>query len=114
LNTFDMNEACEHFDFEDKKAWAKIEPFVVFDGDDIELVLEQNDFVEITDNEIQAFDVGVEHAYKKINAALRAAGVPLEVASSDLGNNMGYVLVRTDDTPETFVKRVMKKVRNWV
>lgn len=104
-----MNEACEHFDSEDAKAWAKIEPFVVFDCDDIELVLEQNDFYEITDNEIQAFDVGVEHAFEKINAALRAAGVHLEVASSDLGNNMGYVLVRTDDTPATFVQRAMNK-----
>jgi hypothetical protein len=40
--------------------------------------------------------------------------VPLEVASSDLGNNMGYVLVRTDDTPETFVQRAMNKIRKWV
>lgn len=118
MNSFDMNEACDHFDFKDQKAWAKIEPFVVFDCDDIQTILEQNDFYDVSEDEYQAFDVGVQHAFEKINAALKAAGVPLEVASSDLGNNMGYVLVRVDDTPESFVKRALKKpvkqVESWV
>jgi hypothetical protein len=42
----------------------------------------------------------------------------LEIKSADLGEAMGYMLTRVDDTPEDFVKRVLKKpvmmVDSWV
>jgi hypothetical protein len=53
-----------------------------------------------------------------MNSALDSADLPLEVAEVDLVESMGFMLVRTDDTPESFVKRVMKKpvvmVESWV
>ena len=44
-----------------------------------------------------------------MNYAFEKAGIELEVQSTDLGESMGYMLVRVDDTPEDFVKRVLKK-----
>ena len=61
---------------------------------------------------------GVQYALTKMNIALDAADLPLEIAEVDLVESLGYMLVRTDDTPESFVKRVMKKpvvmVESWV
>jgi hypothetical protein len=54
----------------------------------------------------------------KMNIAFEKAGVELEVQEADLGESMGFMLVRVDDTPEDFVKRVLKKpvmmVDSWV
>jgi hypothetical protein len=44
-----------------------------------------------------------------MNSALKAASLNLEVSEVDLVESMGFMLVRTDDTPESFVNRVMKK-----
>jgi hypothetical protein len=53
-----------------------------------------------------------------MNIAFDKAGVELEVAEVDLVEAYGYMLVRTDDEPEDFVKRALKKpvmmVEGWV
>jgi hypothetical protein len=53
-----------------------------------------------------------------MNIAFEKAGVELEVAEVDLVEAYGYMLVRTDDEPEDFVKRALKKpvmmVEGWV
>jgi hypothetical protein len=114
---FDMNEACDFFDYEDQKQWAKIEPYILHDEADTEEIMQKN-FTDITREEVDAFSAGIEHAFKKINATLAQAGVPLEVQWTDLGENGGFVLVRADDTPESFIHRVfkkpMKRVDSWV
>jgi len=112
--SFDMNEACEFFDYEDQNQWAKIEPFVVFDCDDIGATMNAMAFVDVSNDDWATFDAGVEHALSRVNRALEAAGVDLRIASSDLGNNMGYVLIRDNDTPETWAKRVFKKPRKVI
>ena len=117
--SFDLNEACDHFDCTDQRAWKKIRPFIVADGEEYaEVMLKEFDYDEVNDGEYEAFQAGVQYALTKMNIALDAADLPLEIAGVDLVESMGYMLVRTDDTPESFAKRVMKKpvvmVESWV
>ena len=119
FNRFDLNEACDHFNVDSQAQWKKIDKFVVADGDEYGPVMEQDfNFYDIGADEYEAFDAGVKYAFTKLNAALEAAGVELEICTADLGNNMGYMLVRVDDTPKSFVKRALKKpvpqVESWV
>lgn len=110
FNSFDLNEACDHFDCEDHRAWKKIGKFIVADGQEYVDVMENHfDFEDTADGEYAAFDAGVQYALTKMNAAFEAAGIELEICTADLVEAMGYVLVRVDDTPETFVKRALKK-----
>ena len=117
--SFDLNEACDHFDSEKPSNWKKIGKFIVADGQEYaEVMLKEFDYDEVHDGEYEAFQAGVKYALTKMNIALDAADLPLEIAEVDLVESYGYMLVRTDDTPESFVKRVMKKpvvmVESWV
>jgi hypothetical protein len=120
FNRFDLNEACDHFDSEKQSNWKKINKFVVADGADTTQVLEDFDFDvgNITNNEYQAFDAGVHYVLTRLNIAFEAAGLELEIQEADLGEAMGFMLVRVDDDAESFVKRVLKKpvmvVEGWV
>jgi hypothetical protein len=110
FNRFDLNEACDHFDCEKQSNWKKIGKFIVADEQEYTQVLESEfDFEDTTSDEYYAFDAGVKYALSKMNSALRAASLNLEVSEVDLVESMGFMLVRTDDTPESFVNRVMKK-----
>ncbi len=117
--SFDLNEACDFFDSEKQSNWKKIGRFIVADGQEFVNVMETEfDYDEVGDCEYAAFEAGVRYALTRMNIALDAADLPLEVAEVDLVESMGFMLVRTDDTPESFVKRVMKKpvlmVESWV
>ena len=119
--SFDLNEACDHFDSTDRKAWKKIGKFIVADGQDYLNVMIENfdyDKEDVGDGEYAAFDAGVKYALSKMNPAFEAAGLDLQVCEADMVESMGFVLVRTDDTPEDFVKRVLKKpvlmVESWI
>jgi hypothetical protein len=117
--SFDLNEACDHFDCTDQKAWKKIRPFIVADGEEYtEVMLKDFEFDEVVDSEYEAFQAGVKYALSKMNTAFEKAGVDLQVCEVDLVESYGYMLVRADDEPEDFVKRVMKKpvmmVDSWV
>ena len=119
--SFDINEACDHFDCTDQRAWKKIRPFIVADGQDYTNVLVEGfdyDAEDVGDGEYQAFDAGVKYALTKMNIAFEAAGIDLQVCEIDLVESMGFVLVRGDDEPEDFVKRVLKKpvmmVDSWI
>jgi len=119
FSSFDLNEACDHFDSEKQSNWKKIGKFIVADGQEYnEVMLKDFDYDEVNEGEWEAFHAGVKYALSKMNIALDAADLPLEVAEVDLVESFGYMLVRTDDTPESFVKRVMKKpvvmVESWV
>ena len=110
--SFDINECCDHFDSEKQSNWKKIGKFIVADGQEYMQVLEQGfdyDREDIGDGEYEAFDAGVKYALTKMNIAFEAAGLDLQVCSADLVESMGFVLVRADDEPEDFVKRVLKK-----
>ena len=73
---------------------------------------------DVGDGEYQAFEAGVKYALTKMNIAFEAAAIDLQVCEVDLVESMGFVLVRADDEPEDFVKRVLKKpvmmVDSWV
>jgi hypothetical protein len=117
--SFDMNEACDHFDSEKQSNWKKIGKFIIADGQDYVNIMETEfDFEDTTDSEYAAFDAGVKYALTKMNRAFEAAGVDLQVCETDMVESMGFVLVRADDEPEDFVKRVLKKpvmmVDSWV
>ena len=117
--SFDINECCDHFDCEDQKHWKKINKFIVADGQEYVQIMEKEfDFEDTTDAEYLAFDAGVKYALSKMNVAFEAAGIDLQVCQADLVESMGFVLVRADDEPEDFVKRVLKKpitmVESWV
>ena len=119
FSSFDLNEACDYFDCTDQRAWKKIGKFIVADGQEYVDVMESEfDFEDTTDAEYAAFEAGVKYALTKMNRAFEAAGVELEVAEVDLVESMGFMLVRVDDEPETFVKRALKKpvpqVESWV
>ena len=117
--SFDLNEACDHFDSMDQRAWKKINKFIVADGQEYVNVMEREfDFEDTTDSEYCAFEAGVKYALTKMNIALEAAGIDIQVCETDLVESMGFVLVRCDDEPEDFVKRALKKpvmmVDSWV
>ena len=119
FHTFDINECCDFFDSEKQSNWKKISKFIIADGQEYVNVMETEfDFEDTTDSEYAAFDAGVKYALSKMNLAFEAAAIDLEVQQADLVESMGFMLVRTDDTPEDFVKRVMKKpvmmVDSWV
>ena len=119
FSSFDLNECCDHFDSEKQSNWKKIGKFIVADGQEYnEVMLKEFDYDEVGSGEYEAFAAGVQYALTKMNTALDAADLPLEIAEVDLVESMGFMLVRTDDTPESFVKRVMKKpvvmVESWV
>ena len=108
--SFDLNEACDHFDSEKQSNWKKIGKFIVADGQEYHRVmLEEFDFDEVVDNEYEAFAAGVKYALTRMNIAFEAAAVDLQVCEVDLVESMGFMMVRADDEPEDFVKRVMKK-----
>jgi hypothetical protein len=117
--SFDLNEACDHFDCTDQRAWKKIRPFIVADGEEYMEVMEKEfDFEEVTDTDHAVFEAGVKYALTKMNLAFEKAGVDLQVCEVDLVESMGFMLVRCDDEPEDFVKRVLKKpvvmVDSWL
>jgi hypothetical protein len=119
--SFDINEACDHFDCTDQRAWKKIGKFIVADGQEYQEVMMDEfslDHDDLSGIEVDAFEAGVRYALTKMNIAFEAAAIDLQVCSVDLVESMGYVLVRADDEPEDFVKRVMKKpvmmVDSWV
>jgi len=117
--SFDLNEACDHFDCTDQKAWKKIRPFIVADGEEYMEVMEKEfDFEEVTDTDHAVFEAGVKYALTKMNTAFEKAGVDLQICEVDLVESMGFMLVRCDDEPEDFVKRALKKpvmmVDSWV
>ena len=117
--SFDINECCDHFDSEKQSNWKKINKFIIADGQEYVQVMEKEfDFEETTDSEYLAFDSGVKYALTKMNLAFEAAGIDLQICQADLVESMGFVLVRCDDEPEDFVKRVLKKpvpmVESWV
>ena len=120
FNSFDLNEACDHFDSEKQSNWKKINKFVVADGAETGVVLEEIglDAEDIGNSEYEIFDAGVRYALTRMQIAFEAAGLELEIKSADLGEAMGYMLTRVDDDPESFVKRVLKKpvmvVEGWV
>jgi hypothetical protein len=119
--SFDINECCEHFDSEKQSNWKKIGKFIVADGQEYAQVLvDEFDYEreDVGDGEYLAFEAGVKYALTKMNIAFEAAGLDLQVCQADLVESMGYVLVRADDEPEDFVKRVLKKpvmmVESWI
>ena len=120
--SFDLNEACDYFDCTDQKAWKKIRPFIVADGEEYHSVMvDEFDFDDsdgLSGGEYEAFEAGVKYALTKMNLALDKAGIDVQVCEVDLVESMGFMLVRCDDEPEDFVKRVMKKpvlmVDSWV
>ena len=119
FNSFDLNEACDHFDCESQAQWKKIGKFIVADGQEYVNVMESEfDFEDTADSEYMAFEAGVKYALTKMNTAFEAAALDLEVKEVDLVESMGFMLVRTDDEPEDFVKRALKKpvlmVDSWI
>ena len=117
--SFDINECCDHFDSEKQSNWKKINKFIVADGQEFANIMESEfDFEDTGAHEYEAFQAGVKYALSKMNVAFEAAGVDLQVCEVDLVESMGFVLVRCDDEPEDFVKRVLKKpipmVESWV
>ena len=117
--SFDINECCDHFDSEKQSNWKKIGKFIVADGQEYQHVLEdQFGFHDTTSSEIEAFEAGVKYALSKMNTAFEAAGIDLQICTVDLVESMGFVMVRADDEPEDFVKRVLKKpvmmVESWI
>ena len=121
FSSFDLNECCDHFDSEKQSNWKKIGKFIVADGQEyLNVMVEGFDYdaEDVGDGEYEAFDAGVKYALTNINRALEAAGIDIEIKEVDLVESMGFVMVRTDDEPEDFVKRVLKKpvmmVDSWV
>jgi hypothetical protein len=119
--SFDLNECCDHFDCTDQKAWKKIGKFIVADGQEyVDAMVEGFDYdaEDVGDGEYAAFEAGVKYALTKMNIALEAAGIDVQVCEVDLVESMGFMMVRCDDEPEDFVKRALKKpvpqVESWV
>lgn len=117
--SFDLNEACDHFDSDKQSNWKKIGKFIVADGQEYAHIMETEfDFEDTGAGEYEAFQAGVKYALTKMNTAFEAAGLDLQVCEADLVESMGFMLVRTDDDAESFVKRVLKKpvqmVDSWV
>ena len=117
FTSFDLNDCCDFFESDDPKQWDKIKTFIVYDADDAAHVLDTEFGIESDDldnTSYETFDAGIQYALRRVNEVLEAAGVDLEIAQTDLGNNYGYILNVVGDEPEDFIKRVMKKPRRVV
>ena len=119
FSSFDLNECCDYFDSEKQSNWKKIGKFIIADGQEYsEVMLKEFDYDEVNEGEYEAFMRGVQYALTKMNIALEAAGIDVQVCEVDLVESMGFMLVRCDDEPEDFVKRALKKpvlqVESWV
>jgi hypothetical protein len=117
FTSFDLNDCCEYFESNDPAQWDKIKNFIVYDGDDAKSIMDEefDMYMDEADNTTyEAFDAGIQYALRRVNEVLEAAGVDLEIAQTDLGNNYGYILNVVGDDPEDFIKRVMKKPRRVV
>ena len=91
---FDLNEACDFFDCEKQSNWKKIGKFIIADGQEYnEVMLKEFDYDEVNEGEYAAFEAGVRYALTKMNIALDAADLPLEIAEVDLVESLGYMLV---------------------
>ena len=119
--SFDINECCDHFDSEKQSNWKKIGKFIVADGQEYTQVLVDEfdyDREELEGGEYEIFEAGVKYALTKMNIAFEAAGLDLQICQADLVESMGFVMVRADDEPEDFVKRVLKQpvlmVESWI
>ena len=120
--SFDLNEACDHFDSEKQSNWKKIGKFIVADGQEYHSVMvdgfDFDDSDGLSGGEYEAFEAGVKYALTKMNIAFEAAALDLQICEVDMVESMGFMLVRADDEPEDFVKRVLKKpvlmVESWI
>ena len=93
--SFDINEACDHFDSMDQRLWKKIGKFIVADGQEYAHIMESEfDFEDVGNGEYAAFEAGVKYALTKMNIALEAAGIDIQVCEVDLVESMGFMMVR--------------------
>jgi len=71
-------------------------------------ILNHAEFYDVTDDEFQACDAGVQAAMKAVNAVLRRMNVDCEIVEVDLADSMGFMLVAKDATAKQVAKNIKK------
>jgi hypothetical protein len=74
----------------------------------VEGILNHEEFYDITDDEYQACDVGIQAAMRAVNAALRRMNVDYEIVEVDLADSMGFMLVAEGATAKQVAKNIKK------
>jgi len=103
---FDLSDD-DYFDFEDRASWDEINKHIVYDFEEVYEELESNGFDEVTDDVEEAFRFGAEYAFRKVNEALKIAGVDAQICYIDLVEGSGYILTKVDEDAQDFVNRVL-------
>ena len=71
-------------------------------------ILNHAEFYDVTDDEFQACDAGIQAAMKAVNAVLRRMNVDCEIVEVDLADSMGFMLVAKDATAKQVAKNIKK------
>ena len=100
----------DYFDPEDRAVWDEINKSIVYDFETVEEDMAVYGYYNITDEEIDAFSDGAKYAFKKVNEALKIAGINAQVCYLDLVDGTGYILTQVNESPQDFVNRVLGNV----
>jgi len=112
LRSLDINEMFEEMDELDCPI-DMINERLILDGaygyqSATEGILNHENFYNITEDEYQACDAGIQAAMKAVNATLRRMNVDYEIVEVDLADSMGFMLVAKDATPKQVAKNIKK------
>lgn len=112
LRSLDINEMFEEMDELDCPI-DMINERLILDGaygyqSATEGILNHENFYNITEDEYQACDAGIQAAMKAVNATLRRMNVDYEIVEVDLADSMGFMLVAKDATPKQIAKNIKK------
>lgn len=112
LRSLDINEMFEEMDELDCPI-DMINERLILDGaygyqSATEGILNHENFYNITEDEYQACDAGIQAAMKAVNATLCRMNVDYEIVEVDLAESMGFMLVAKSATP----KQIAKNIKN--
>jgi hypothetical protein len=112
LRSLDINEMFEEMDELDCPI-DMINERLILDGaygyqSATEGILNHENFYNITEDEYQACDAGIQAAMKAVNATLCRMNVDYEIVEVDLAESMGFMLVAKGATPKQIAKNIKK------
>jgi hypothetical protein len=112
LRNLDINDVFEEMDELDCPI-DMITERLILDGaygyqSATEGILNHEKFYDITDDEYQACDAGIQAAMRAVNATLLRMNVDYEIVEVDLADSMGFMLVAKGATPKQVAKNIKK------
>ena len=112
MRELDVNELCEYLD-EDDCPIDCINERLILDGafgnqSSCEGILENAKFYDISDDEYQACEAGIQGAMRAVNDVFNRMNMGFEIVEVDLCENIAYMLVAKGATPKQVAKSIVK------